>query len=399
MLEDRLRELFAARAEPVPATDDAAGRAIRHARRVRQRQTAGASVSAAVLVLVVAGVGALGVLQTGEERRASPVSPFDVTAEATDPSRPTTPPVVTSAHPRGSGLDLDLQIGNQLWTADGKRLALTGVGEVTRIYRVPVGWIYGGDAQVRLMRPDGTSTALIGTADRWIVSPDGGRIAAVIGQALHVGRIGESGMVAQATATVPAGTEPVVFAGGRVVLAGPSSSGYDVLDPARPTAPAWNRDVLAVFGRHGSGLAGLVRRAGAGHPCLAVLKLAPGLPLARAGTCAVDVADATQAWLSPNGAWLAATDGGGLSMIDVARVASGHPGTTRCEVRSTVTPAWDGSTLVTADERGLVRCRTNGRQDLVAPPAGIAAGWHLVPALTAAPAAPATTQSGPSRAA
>lgn len=396
MLEDELREMFARRAEPVPAVEDPAGRAIRRGRSVRQQRAAAASVSAAAaLVLTVAGIVSLGGFETGEDRRrATPVAPFDVTAAPVEPNGPTSPPVVASVHPRGNEIDLDLRSGNQLWTADGRRLALTGVGEVTRIYRVPGGWVYGGAAEVRLMRPDGTSTTLIRTGDRWVVSPDGARIAVVIGNALHVGRIDDSGMVVHASAAVPAGTEPVVFAGNGLVVAGASSSGYDLLDPAQPTALAWNRDVLAVFGRHGSGLAALVHRAGSDAPCLAVLKAARALPVFRTGTCGGDVPDPTEARLSPNGSWLVTSDSTGVSIVDVARATSGHPATTRCEIRPSVAPAWAGSTILTADERGLVRCHTNGRHEVVTPPAGVAPGWQLVPALQAPPAAPAATRAG-----
>jgi hypothetical protein len=400
MLEDRLREMFAARAEPVPAVEDPAGRAIRGGRAIRQRRAAAASVSAAAaLVLTVAGVISLGAVPTDDDRRrAAPVAPFDVTAEPIEPNGPTAPPVVASVHPRDNEIDLDLRSGDQLWTADGKRLALTGIDEITRIYRVPGGWVYGGATEARLMQPDGTSTSLLRTADHWIISPDGGRVAAVIGDSLHVGRIDDSGMVVHASAAVPAGTEPIVFAGDHIVVAGPSSSGYDLLNPAQPTAPAWNRDVLAVFGRHKSGVAALIRRAGSGAPCLAVLKAASGLPVAGGGTCGT-FADGAEARLSSNGAWLAAADATGVSIVDVARAASGHPATTRCAVRPSVAPVWAGSTIVTADARGLVRCRTNGRQEVVPLPAGIPAGWQLVPALEAAPAAPAATRAGATTAA
>jgi hypothetical protein len=394
MLEDELREMFAARAAPVPATEDPAGRAVRRGRKISRRRVTAASVSAAAaLVLIAGGAVSLGTWQTGEEgRRATAVAPFDVTAEPTDPTGPSAPPVVTSIHPRGGEIDLDLRFGNQLLAATGQRLALTGVDEVTRIYRVPGGWVYGGADAVRLLRRDGTSTTLIGTVERWIVSPDGGRVAAVIGETLLVGRIDNSELVMYASVTVPPGAEPVVFADNRIVITMPSS-GYDLLDPARPTVPVGNPDVLAVFGQYGSGLAGLVRRAGSQHPCLAILKSAPGLPVTRAGICVGGLRDATQAWLSPNGAWLATADGTGLSIVDIARATGGHPATTRCAVRPSVAPAWAGSTILTADERGLVRCRTNGHQDVVPLPAGIGPDWQLVPAVEGQPAAPTTTRA------
>jgi hypothetical protein len=400
MLEDKLREMFAKRADPVPATEDPAGRAIRRGRKIRQRRGVAASVAAAAaLVLTAGGVVWLGSLQGGEDgRQAAPVAPFDVTAEPIDPTAQTSPPVVASVHPRDSEIDLDLRSGNQLWAASGQRLALTGVDEVTRIYRVPGGWVYGGAGEVRLLRPDGTSTTLIRTGERWIISPDGGRVAAVIGETLHVGRIDDSGMVVHASVAVPPDTEPVVFADDRIVIARPSS-GYDIVDPARPTAPVGNPDVLAVFGRHGSGLAGLIRRPGSENPCLAILKSAPGLPVTRAGTCAEEFRDATQTWLSPNGAWLAAAADTGVSIVDVARATAGQSATTRCAVRPSVTPAWAGSTIVTADDRGLIRCRTNGRQDVVPLPANIGPDWQLVPALEGQPAAPAATRAGATTAA
>jgi hypothetical protein len=294
-------------------------------------------------------------------------------------------------HPHSdNGLELDLRSGNQLFVSDGRRIALTDVGEVTRIYRIPAGWVYGGADEVRLMRPDGTSTSLVRTPERWIVSADGSRLAVVTGAALHIGRIDLSGLVVQASAPVAAGTVPVVFAGNRVVITAPASSGgFDLLDPARPADPAWNRDILAVYGQHGSGLAGLVRSAGSPAPCLALLKAVPGLPVGRLGLCAEELPPTGEGWLSPNGAWLAGTGAAGVTVLDVARAVAGNGDVVRCEVHPAVPPVWAGSVIATGDGRGeIVRCRSNGRRDNVALPAGIGPDWRLVPRLE--PSVPST---------
>ncbi|HEX7743660.1 MAG TPA: hypothetical protein VF462_00125, partial [Micromonosporaceae bacterium] len=396
-----LRRMFAGRAAPVPATADAAGSAIRRARGIRRRRNTATSIAAAAaLVVTVAGITSAGGWNTGADRRwTAPIAPFDTTAGPADPIGPTAAPSVTALMtPRTENrLGLDLLSGNQLLAADGRRIALTEVGEITRIYRISAGWVYGGADEVRLMRADGTSTSLIHSAKTWIVSTDGSRLAVVTGAALHIGRIEPSGLVVQPGAAVPAGAVPVTFVGNRVVLAAPSSSGgFDLLDPARPARPAWNRDVLAVYGPHGSGLAGLVRRAGSPAPCVALLKAVPGLPVERSGRCTADLPPAGAARLSPSGAWLAGTDPTGVTFLDVARAVAGNASLIRCGVQPAVPPVWVGSTVATSDGRNVVRCHSDGRRDELPPPDGIGPGWRLVPRLEpSAPTPPRT--AGPTK--
>jgi hypothetical protein len=73
-----------------------------------------------------------------------------------------------------------------------------------------------------------------------------------------------------------------------------------------------------------------------------------------------------------------------VRLIDLAQAVNGRLVTVECPVRTSVPPAWaDDQTLLTADDRGVVRCRTDGSQQVVPLPAGVTTRWHFVPKLTA----------------
>ena len=56
-----------------------------------------------------------------------------------------------------------------------------------------------------------------------------------------------------------------------------------------------------------------------------------------------------------------------------------------CPVATIVAPAWvDGTTVVGADERDLVRCRTDGTSQVLPLPEGLPRDWNFVPKLTEA---------------
>lgn len=390
MLEDSLREMFASRVETPPAVDDPAGAAIRRGRRLRRRNAVSSSIAAAVaLMITLIGVVSLrgwAAPDGGGSRPAGLAGEVDRGSDAPQPPRPTATPISAPRPGVDTGIGLDLRVGDQLWTTDGRQLPLSGVGEVTRAYRVPSGWVYGGAKKVRLMRTDGSSVALSGEEDRWVLSPDGGRMAFVIGTMLHVADIGPEGMAVRASLDVPPGTLPVAFLGERIVISGATgaSRGYDILDPVRPRNPTWNAAVAAVYGVHDGAVVGLVRRAG--RSCLAALgSRAAGLQVAHTGTCASGApADKTVGRLAPDGGWLAEGAPNGLALLDVTRALLGQRMTAYCPVRSAVPPAWaDSSTIVGADQRGAVRCRTDGSEQVVPLPPGIGDGWQFVPKMLA----------------
>lgn len=397
MIEDSLREMFAAKAGSAPSTREVAARAIRRGRVIRRRRAAASSLAVALaLVVTVGAVSSLGGWwRTDGERRPGGVAGFHPA-----PDGDAVPPEAAPAPTPGpeNGIGLDLRVRDLLWTSDGRRLRLTGVGEVTRSYRVPTGWVYGGATNIRLLRPDGTSISLPGNDDRWVLSPDGDRIAFVVGTVLHVADLRTTGLAVRGSVDVPPAAEPVAFVGNRVAVS-VDSLGFDVLDASGAYPPVWNPDVVAVYDSRDETATGLVRRAGELRTCLAQLRrTGAGLRAEQTGACdlGLDAGDppGTDAGelpprLAPGGSWLAAPDGGGMKLVDVARAQRGEPAVVSCAVHSRVAPAWaDARTVVAGDGRGVVRCHTDGSQQVVAVPKGVGASWELVPKMVA-PADPA----------
>src|SRR5206468_4411061 len=73
---------------------------------------------------------------------------------------------------------LDLRVGQELWSADGRRLPLAGVGKVTWVHRVPAGWLYGGQVgNVRLLTIAGALVDPHIDAPTVVVSSDGTEVA------------------------------------------------------------------------------------------------------------------------------------------------------------------------------------------------------------------------------
>ncbi|MEV1287167.1 hypothetical protein [Micromonospora sp. NPDC049679] len=384
VLEEAIREVFTSRVESPPVADDIAGRVIRRGRALRRRRSVGSSV-AATLALALTLTGSLW-LRGWSMAENAPTAGF---AAGFDGGPDTTAP--TGGLPTGllhsTRIGLDLRVGDRLWTADGRKLALDGVGEIRRVYRVPAGWVYAGATEIRLLREDGSSIGLTTAASTWIVSPDGGRLALVADTVLQVGTIGPAGLTLAAKAAVPLGAAPVAFLGERIVIAGPSgqSTGYDYLNPGKTYKPTWNTEVAAVYGPHRDRVVGLVRRPDRQDTCLAAIEAkSAGLRVARTGACLPDLHPAeSEGLLSPDGARLVEPGRDALTLLDVDRALLGQRVGVVCPLRTTVPPAWvDSATVIGADERGAVRCGTDGTQEIVPVPSDIGAGWRLVPRLT-----------------
>lgn len=393
MLEDSLREMFTAQVESTPSTGDAATRAISRGRRIRRIRTVLSSTTAAMaLVVTVGGVsfvggwwppaaGLPGGTAVGFNAVPGETSPAGSTRS--DPAPVTVP---------ANGIGLDLRVGDRLWTSDGREHHLGGVGEVHRIYQVPTGWVYGGATAVRFLRPDGSSISLSGQDDRWVVSPDGQRLAFVIDTVLYVANLRATGLAVLHSLDVPPAAEPTAFVGDRVAIA-VQGQGFDVLDPAAASSPAWNPRVVAIYGGRGRNATGLIRPEGGGSGgasglCVADLeRTGAGLRPEAIGGCALGVpVDEPAPRLAPDGGWLAVPSSSEVSLVNVARVVRGEDAVVPCPVRSTAAPVWlDARTVVVTDGHGLTRCRTDGSRQDVPLPEGIGAGWELVPKMVAPP--------------
>jgi hypothetical protein len=399
MIEDELREMFAARVDSPPPTKDRAHTVIRRARAVRRRRTTGTSVAAAlVFVLAVAGVisGRGWWLPAGQTPSGNSAVGHGVDLPSDPPSvdAPLAATAATAA-PAFEALRMDLRVGGELWSADGRRLPLDGVGPVTRAYRVPLGWVYGGPDQVRLLGTDGARVDLA-RAEAWVLSPDGTRLAFRRGATMGLADLTARGSAVRDTTEVPAGVTPVAVVKDRVVIASADGAAHDSWQPGGPFRPTWNRQVAAVYGGSAAGAVGLVRDASAKACIAALTPEAKGLRVGPTGACALGMVAAgakratksTQSTpsgvLGPDGRWLALPTETGYVLVDVDSALSGREVTVECPVRGPI--SWlDATTAVGHDPAGAIACHIDGSRREVRLPAGVGSGWDFVPTLTPAP--------------
>jgi hypothetical protein len=384
-LEDALRQTLAAQVEPQPAMGDPATAAIRRARGIQRWRVMSAGVAVAlVLSLVLGGAMSLRdqvVPTAGDEPAGPPVTmpgqePVSVESEPMLAQR-----AMAQSEAQLRLIGLDLRVGHQLWTLDGKRLQLTGVGLVTRVYRVAVGWVYGGAEHVRLLRPDGNSVLLHSGGDGWLVSPDGSRLAVVKDGRLEVSAIADNGLKPGAAIPVPAGASPVAFAGDHVVIQIGAAGPYDTLVPPAAYRATANKAVVAVYGSAAGTLFGMVRRDKT--LCLAALKAADtGLIVAETGGCTAAAVDVARSRLAPDGRHLAEPARERVLLLNLTQTLGGDRVAVVCPVATVVAPAWvDGTTVVAAGRRAMVRCRTDGTSQELPMPEGLTSDWDFVPAL------------------
>jgi hypothetical protein len=397
-IQNELRKMLAARADSPPPINDVTAVVIRRARAARRRRTAGTSAAAAViLVLALAGVLSARAWWSPEGRvpiGGTAIGPgLELPRDTPAPKTPTPSPTPNSG-PAGGAPAVDLRVGGELWSADGRRLALDGVGTVTRIYRIPLGWVYGGAHRVRLLAIDGTRRDLA-AAEAWVMSPDGSVLAFRRGGTLGVADLTARGLALRDATTVPAGVTPVAFVKDRVVLASADGASHDSWQPGGPYHATWNRQVAAVYGRFGENAIGLVRDANA-KVCIAALAPgATGLRVGRTGGCALgsQIAGAKRAAksaeparagvLGPDGRWLAVPTVTGYLLVDVGSVLSGPEVAVDCPARGPI--AWlDATTAVGRDDGGAIACHVDGSRNVVNLPEGLGPEWDFVPTLAAA---------------
>lgn len=374
-IEDELRALFAERAGTMPAVANPAERVIRRAAKLRRRRETLFGL-VGVVVMVLGGIS-FQVVRGHGVQAVTVVVPAASAYLTTEPA-----------------IKLDLRVGNQLWTTDGRRLPLPGVGDVTWVDRVPAGWVYGGTGgTLRLLAPDGTEVGSWLPADAATVSPNGEEVASVSeasgSRILILGRLGVAGVDPVAKTTIADHAVPVAFVGASVVLGRADSTGrisaYGFWNPPGAVSPTWNDRIADVYGATGSRLMGLVSQApGSTDGCVSYFDLdgAAGLRTARVGACGFGLpAGEPQAARSPSGRWLADQTGAGLAFIDLTSPDPSRP-SAFCAVRGRAAPVWeDDSAVLVATDGGLVRCRADGENRTIMVTGLPAAGWDVVPAL------------------
>lgn len=381
VLENELREMFAARVEGAPAVHDPATAVIGRARRARRGRVAAGGTAAALTLAGLFG----GVVSLQGWWAPEPTVNNAVISPILPPPEPATEISGTDDEPlpwRGNRHGLELRLVNRIWAADGERPLLRGTALVEQAYRTPYGLLYGSPAEIRLAGSDEV-VGLATDAGRWLPSPDGRQVAFISGGALHVARLDTDGLGTPARADVPAGTTPVIFWGERVVLAGPEPGTYDLWDPAGPYRPAWTDQLAAVYGQAGDDLVVLVGEPGA-HCLARVPAGADELRPDRGGGCdrPVPVGPDGYGWLAPGGGWLALPDGDQVHLLPTSPPQGDDVATVTCPRHEPVTPMWwDATTLLTADESGVVTCNVAGEKERLGRPDGLGPEWDYVPAL------------------
>jgi hypothetical protein len=390
MLEDDLREMFSARAQAPLAPIDPAGSAIAsgRVRRLRRRLLV-SGIAACTLASMVGGL----VVMKGFWAHDRPGGGNEYSFEALYG-----PGSASEATQKKSmdviAMPIDIHQGTALWTADGRRLVLPGVEQVIEVIRVPAGWLYSDDFQLRLLTTGGQPVSLRENVSAWTVSDDGASVAGVSADST-LAVLPSTGGDAKVTA-MPAGWQPSGFDGARVVL---SREGYgsDSWEPGE-----------AVYVEQGQPELVAVYTAGS--------KQAVGIVLVGSKTCLVDLVARTKGWIvstslgcadllnnavqagqgagraarSPDGRWLAVPSPTGVHLVDIeaSRLALERSLTLdgllvfaySC-VSSPGAPAvWsDAATVLTVtNTNGVVACKIDGSRYSVALPEGVSDGWDLV---------------------
>jgi hypothetical protein len=421
-LDDELRAAFAAqirRLESRLPVTDPAGTAIRRARRIQRLRT-GATSLAAVVLLVATLSGAIslrGWYLPDEQRHANLAQPA-----TSAPAQLPTAAHIQAAVPDGSatlrtlapsnlfpdsGPALDVWAGNELWTRTGERMRLTGAGEVRWVYHVPAGWVYGGEKQVRLLRPGGDSVPLTdvdntaaplapadqkqaakradgtsaATSPRWVLSQDGTRIAYTAGGRLEVGTVSAGGLTVERS-TFAAGAAPVLFYEDSVVLSTTGANGYGIWWPGQAYAGVANSGISYVYGAYGNMLLGSAPDPNdAKRSCLVLIEpTAGGLRPQPARGCGLGLA--SEGLASPDGRYLAQWDKDDVRLVEVASAINGTARTSDCPVSTKAVPTWESpGALVLADGGQAITCTVAGAVESFTPPDGVPDGWQFVPSL------------------
>jgi len=370
MLEDSLRQALS---EQVELTPSAAGRAdavIRRGRAANKRRGVFTGVAAVLsFAMLIVGV-------TFWQTLVRPAGSMTFSADPTALPQPT--PMASIDPASIAGVGLDLRVGNRLLTADGRRLELTGVGDVDRVFRIPAGWIYGGAAGFQVLTQNSARVVGGGDGVDWTLSADGRRVAFVNDTTLTVAEMWQSGMVTKARVTVPAGSSPMALVGDQVLLSGEEGVGYVDVGSDVAAAPIWNPSVLGVFGARADAATGLVDGG-----CLAALRPGTaGLVIEQTPVCGL--AEPIASSLSPQGDWLVEPTATGLRFIDVDEALAGYSVDKACAAEGVTATAWvNPITVVAVYAGGVLRCDIYGARAVVSLPDQIGKDWHLVPRLGA----------------
>jgi hypothetical protein len=296
LIEESLRETFAARANRAPAVEDAATRAISAGRRVRRRRHA-LGVIAVVTSVAMVGVGVVTVLGGPAGRNVAGSSPTQTV---------------------GSVLPVDVLAGHRIVRADGEAFALIGLAQPRRLWKVQSGWLvetWDAESSVAAawyVNELGGAPRLLASGDQVAIgrgSLDGPRVAWSQGNQLSFASFVDGRLEGRLSTSGVGGFLPVAIVGTGVLLAAPDGA-HDMWFPAQgayETGPVAHDRYLGASGDRSAFY-------GVSDDGSCLVKVNP-LGLARLRTaCGLDLAGARRAFASPDLVWLAVA---GRERVDI----------------------------------------------------------------------------------
>ena len=325
MIEDALRETFAARAGQGPQDvvgDHARGRAeaaMLRAGRIRQRRAMSSALAGVLIVALVS----LATFQAVTSRARSDAPTVNADGDRSVPSPADHPNAGAEQSPSTTDTPMPIEMvsGGEIYKEDKTtlHLSLPAKSQPESIYKATDGYLVivaleSTGQQLLLLDGRGNQKVLLASVQRVVVSPSGNRVAWLIGDTLAVAnRRTDSPALDQAQEIpAPAQSAPVAFIGadvvlGRTKLDGTGPDGFDIWYTEHKTyEPAWDPDVLRILGprKDGKALYAQVRSDDDSTMCLAVLL--PAQPFSITDRrCGLPLPDSVDGGISADGHWLA----------------------------------------------------------------------------------------------
>jgi hypothetical protein len=260
MLEDALRDAFAAKAGTAPpgSLGGVADAAIRGAHRLRRRRRTMASGLAGFVIMAIAAVGTFHLVTSSAGQAPPQINAGDHTSTRNPGADvPATNPAVQTP-PQAAHREVDA-MGGSAQTAGKVRLQLPDKGSVAAAYQAKDGYLVvnnqaDGDKQLVLQDDNNKQSVLVAQANNITISKDGRQVAwAMAGTLTVASRDDSNKLLKSATIQVAPTTTPVTFVGSDLVLGREEGGGFDVWYTSRGYRELWDASVVRVFGAHPDG--------------------------------------------------------------------------------------------------------------------------------------------------
>jgi hypothetical protein len=378
MIEDALREAFAAKADTAPPTslDGIADVAIRNAGRIRRRRRTAVTGLAAFIVMAVTAVATFHVV--------TPNGPAGTVAQPdprTQTSEPKATPNTQTAPPAAAGGAVDAIEGQgQGQQSQTVRLKLPDNGTVAAAYKAKDGYLVvntesDGDKQLVLQDEADNQKVLVPKASNIVVAKGGDKVAwASEGMMTIAARTStpatttsktapaEQGLTEQASIDVPQTAVPVTFVGSDLVIGREEGGGFDVWYSGRAYKESWDVTVVRIFGTHPDtrSVYAEVKPADGNAPmCLALLTLGQPFKVAQQ-RCGLPMAAKAGGRVSPDGHWLAYPVEGlnQVAVLDLTKIftdAAAKAWSKTWTLKVTTKTVWMNVTTFVVDSGGKFR--------------------------------------------